>query len=312
VHSISGPDEAFRVRAGAVCRATDPRGLERHAVVDCPVIRAEFARSHLMVPLKRGDETIGMLCAASREERVLSAAEAEFLAALTAQAAITFEHARLDAEVRRLAVLEERGRIARDMHDGLAQSVSLLHLRIRQAQAQVPPESAPSIANTLEELAIISGDMHDEIRHSISGLRTAAPEDPGLVPTLAEFVQEFSVQNRFPVEFSANKTAAVDLPVDATLQVIRIVQEALNNIRKHAQTDRAHVCVESQGSWLRVSVEDNGRGFDPAKMAAEDGVHFGLRGMQERADRCAGKLEVDSTPGRGTRVVLSVPLETPS
>lgn len=311
VQSISGPQEAFRVREGDVCRAADGGTGTWHAAGECPVSR-DYARSHVAIPLLRGTEAIGTLCVASREERALGAAEKEFLAALAGQAAIAVEHARLDAEVGRLATLEERARIARDMHDGLAQSLSLLHLRIRQTQVQMRQENLPAVSRALEELAVLTGIMHDEIRDTIAGLRTTASGKNELRPALAEFIQTFSAQNRFPVKFSAFDAAAVELPATVTSHIIRIVQEALNNARKHAETDHAEVRVDCEDAWLRVVVEDRGRGFDPAGVAAKDGRRVGFRSMQERAERCAGKLEIESAPGHGTRVTVHVPLEAPA
>jgi signal transduction histidine kinase len=90
--------------------------------------------------------------------------------------------------------------------------------------------------------------------------------------------------------------------------VVQIVREALHNVRKHAQVDRVSVQVEHQDAVIRVRVEDRGRGFDPATIAA-DGLPFGLRSMRERAERCGGTLEVVSAPGCGTRVTMILPLE---
>jgi len=250
-----------------------------------------------------------MLCVGSAEERTFSAEERELATALAAQAAITLEHSRLDAEVRRLAILEERTRIARDIHDGLAQSVSLLHLKIRQAQVMIPPGQVAQIGNALEEMAGISAAAYDEIRQSIYGLRTMVSGSLGFVSTLTELLHEFSVQNDILVKLDADGAETVRLSPASEPQVIRIVQEALNNVRKHAQTDRARVCVELKEGWLSVSVQDDGRGFDPAQFAAPNGLHFGLQGMRERAERLGGKLEIVTALGRGTCVMVLLPLE---
>jgi signal transduction histidine kinase len=246
---------------------------------------------------------------AIREERTLSADERELLTALAAQAAITVEQSRLVAEVQRLAALEERGRLAREMHDGLAQAVSLLHLRIRQAQAVVSPEHFASIGTALEEMAALSGDMYEEIRRSISGLRSPTSQGMGFVKVLSGFLEEFSAQSRLPVTLEADDTTSIRLPRVSESQVIRIVQEALNNVRKHARVDRARVRLECRDAHLCVSVQDDGRGFDPALTTTPDGIRFGLQGMQERAESLGGTLIIDTAPGRGTRVTATVPLE---
>jgi nitrate/nitrite-specific signal transduction histidine kinase len=304
VHSTSGPDEAFRLRQGVARRPAALDARDQHAMADCPVIRPEFARSHLAMPLQYGGEFRGVLCVAANGERVFGSDEIELLRAVSAQAAIALEHFRLDSEVQRLAVLEERGRIAREMHDGLAQTVSLLHLRIRQAQAAVSRETFSPLGNALDEMAAISGDMYEEIRRSIAGLRTPASQDLGLVPAISGFLKEFSAQARLPVDLTAEGIETVRLSPASDFEVIRIVQEALNNVRKHAQVKRARVLLECKDGCLRVSVQDDGRGFDYAQFATPDGAHFGLQGMRERVKGLGGTLEVVTAPGQGTSVIV--------
>jgi len=310
VYSTSGPAEAFVDRKGEVLHAAACAQGVRQSFADCPVMRPERVRSRLVLPLKYGSEVSGMLCVGSLEDRTFSAEERELATALAAQAAITVEHSRLDAEVRRLAIVEERTRIARDIHDGLAQTVSLLHLKIRQAQATIPPDQMAPIGNALEEMASISASAHDEVRQSIYGLRTMVSANLGFVPTLTELLHEFSAQNRIQVKLEADGAETVRLSPASEPQVIRIVQEALNNVRKHAQVDRARVRVERKEGWLSVSVQDDGLGFDPARFATPNGLHFGLRGMRERAEGLGGKLEIMTAPGKGTRVAMLLPPET--
>jgi two-component system, NarL family, nitrate/nitrite sensor histidine kinase NarX len=308
VHSISGPDEAFSAKAGAVRRSAACDGGVPHTIADCPVFRPEFAGSHFTLPLQRGGETRGLLCVATREQRTLAAEQIELLTAFSAQAAITIEQFRLDAEIQKLATFEERGRIAREIHDGLAQTVSLLHLRIRQAQAKASRERFSPLDNDLEEMAIISGGAYEEVRNSISGLRIQRTPDQGLAAALGRLLHDFSAQTRLPVELKADGAETVQLSPETELEMVRIVREALHNVRKHAQVDRATVHVEHRDAAIRVRVEDHGRGFDPATIAA-NGRHFGLRSMEERVERCGGTLEIVSAPGCGTRVTMVLPLE---
>jgi nitrate/nitrite-specific signal transduction histidine kinase len=308
VHSTSGPDEAFSARAGLVrCSAAIDGGIQ-HTSVGCPVLRPEFAGSHFTLPLQRGRETRGFLCVATRENRTLGAEQIELFTAFSAQAAITIEQFRLDAEIQKLAALEERGRIAREIHDGLAQTVSLLHLRIRQAQAKASQEQFSLLDNDLEEMAMISGAAYEEVRNSISGLRRPRTPDQGFAAALGQLLHDFSIQTRLPVELKADGAESVRLSPETEAQVLWIVREALHNVRKHAQVDRAAIGVERQDAAIQVHVVDRGRGFDPATIAA-DGLPFGLRSMRERAERCGGTLEIISAPGRGTRVTMTLPLE---
>jgi two-component system nitrate/nitrite sensor histidine kinase NarX len=309
VCSTSGPAEAFVDGKSEVLHAAACGQGAQQSFADCPVMRPERVRSRLAIPLKHGSEVSGVLCVGSFDERTFSAEERELATALASQAAITLEHSRLDAEVRRLAILDERARIARDIHDGLAQSVSLLHLKIRQAQELIPPGHTAPIGNALEEMAGISSTAYNEIRQSIYGMRTMVSASLGFVPTLTELLHEFSAQNDILVKLTVDGAEAVRLSPASEPQVIRIVQEAMNNVRKHAQVDRARVCVEIKDGWLSVSVQDEGRGFDPATFAAPNGLHFGLQGMRERAEQLGGKLEIVTAPGQGTCVTVLLPPE---
>jgi len=132
------------------------------------------------------------------------------------------------------------------------------------------------------------------------------------VPTLTELLHDFSTQNDLPVKLEADGAEAVHLPPASEVQLVRIVQEALTNVRKHAQARRAWVRLERQDGWIRASVEDDGRGFDPATMASPDGLHFGLQGMRERAEGRGGKLDIVTSPGRGTCVTVLLPVEEPA
>jgi two-component system NarL family sensor kinase len=308
VHSISGPQEAFYAKAGVVRRLTACDGGVPHTIADCPVLRPEFAGSHFTLPLQRGGEPRGFLCVATREPRTFGAEQIALLTAFSAQATITIEQFRLDAEVQKLAAIEERERIAREIHDGLAQTVSLLHLRIRQAQAKASREQVSLLDNDLEEMALISDGAYEEVRNSISGLRIPRTPGQGLAAALGRLLHDFTAQTRLPVELKADGADTVRLSPETELQVVQIVREALHNVRKHAQVDRASVQVEHQDAVILVRVEDRGRGFDPATIAA-DGLPFGLRSMRERAERCGGTLEVVSAPGCGTRVTMILPLE---
>jgi len=310
VSATSGPAEAFRAEATmGHPSAGEARGTV-HSLAECPAMHPEHIRSHVAVPLKRGRASIGVFCLGSREERSFSAEEQGLLVALATQAAVTVEHGRLDAQVRDLAVAEERGRIARDIHDGLAQSVSLLHLKVRQAQALLNTGKTSQAADTLGELADISASAYDEVRQSIFGLRTMVSGGLGIIPALTELLHEFSERNGLPVKLEADGAERIRLSPAAEFQLIRIVQEALSNVRKHAHAGNAWVRVELQASAVRVTIEDNGSGFDPARITSPNGLHFGLQGMRERAERLGGVLEIVTVPDRGTRVTVSLPLES--
>ena len=207
---------------------------------------------------------------------------------------------------REVAILEERDRLAREMHDSLGQVLSYLSLRLmttEQLLAEGQAEEARAALGKME--AAVEAAVAD-VRQSILSLRTG-PEG-GLVPALHEYLAKFGDLAGLQTEVAV--ADGEDLPLDpvAQLQLLRIVQEALTNVRKHAQASRARLTLERQGDGIVVMVEDDGKGFDPQAVKRDRGQRFGLLTMEERAQAIGGVLRVDSASGQGTRVTLRVPL----
>jgi signal transduction histidine kinase len=158
-------------------------------------------------------------------------------------------------------------------------------------------------------MTAISAHAYEEVRQSIFGLRTMVSRGLGLIPTLTEYLHEFSAQNGIGVELEVADGRPIHLSPASEVQLIRIIQEALTNVRKHAGAAHAWVRLHRQDPWVQVIIEDDGRGFDPATLASPDRLHFGLQTMRERAEGLGGKLEIDTAPGRGTRIVATLPGE---
>ncbi len=313
--ATSGPADAFRSGSRPASRnllggrtAATPGDLDAH-IPRCTVMQPEFLRAHLAAPVRRGDTVIGMICVCSRDPRTFTAAERDLLSGLATQAGIAIENARLYEEVRSLATLEERERIAREMHDGLAQALGLLHMKLRRAEEQSASAGPSSAAQALREMAAITAGAYEEVRQSIFGLRTMVSRGLGLIPTLTEYLHEFSAQNGIAVELEVADGRPIHLSPASEVQLIRIIQEALANARKHAGASHAWVRLHRKDPWVQATIEDDGRGFEPATVTSSDRLHFGLQTMRERAEGLGGKLEIDTALGRGTRIVATLPGE---
>ncbi|MFQ5882752.1 MAG: HAMP domain-containing protein [Candidatus Methylomirabilales bacterium] len=211
-----------------------------------------------------------------------------------------------------LATLEERERIAREMHDGLAQALGYLHMHLAALEARTSPEAQDGIRAELREIKKVAGDAYEEIRQSIFGLRTMVSRGLGLIPTLTEYVHDFSRQTGIAVDLQIGGDHAPRFSPDVEVQLLRIIQEALANIRKHAAATHAEVRFDVEGDRSCVTVRDDGRGFEPGKILEERSRHFGLQAMRERAEGVGGNLEIEAAPGRGTKVMVQLPLECPS
>ncbi|HWU38580.1 MAG TPA: sensor histidine kinase, partial [Candidatus Acidoferrum sp.] len=220
---------------------------------------------------------------------------------------IAIEKARLYEEVRSLATLEERERIAREMHDGLAQALGLLHIKLQAAQERAASPDPAQMTIALQEMTAITDRAYEEVRQSIFGLRTMVARGLGLIPSLTEYLHEFSAQSGIPVELEVVEGLSGHLSHASELQLIRIVQEALANVLKHAKAGRAWVRLHRQGSEIRLSIEDDGRGFDTTILTSPSHRRFGLQTMRERAKAVGGSLDIESELGRGTRIVASLP-----
>lgn len=216
--------------------------------------------------------------------------------------------ARKTAEVQFRAVLAERTRLARDLHDTLEQTLAGIALRLNTA-AKLSRRD-PDASDTHLQLA--RNWLHQSqvgLRRSIWDLRSRELEQFDLASALQSSADHLVQGTDIALEFET-KGVAQGLPEVVEENVLRIGQEALTNIAKHAHASRVRILLEFGPSLLRLRVEDDGAGFSPGAKPADG--HFGLTGMEERAKRIAGSITVTSAPGQGTSIVLEVPLEAGS
>ena len=205
-----------------------------------------------------------------------------------------------------LAQEEERRRISRELHDGLGPSLAAMGNRLRASKTML--RSDPDAAEKeLEEIAGAVKGYIQEIRELIYELRPLALDQLGLVGALDQYVERFAHETGIEAGFSAS--GDIDINPLADVTVLRVVQECLSNVQTHAGAGRVEVSLAAGATELEIKVEDDGQGFDP-EMTGPDarGRGVGLLSMSERAELLGGSLSIDSGPGRGCRVVLSVPM----
>lgn len=207
-------------------------------------------------------------------------------------------------QVRRLAILEERDRLAREMHDSLGQVLGFVNLKAKVAEDLITRGRAAEAGDELAQMRSAVQDAYEEVRQAILSLRTT-PHVEGLVPSLREYAGRLREQTGLDVRVESSD--GLDFPPAVEAQVIRIVQEALTNVRKHAAARRVTVRFAREGRDVQVTISDDGRGFDVAAVEAAKGMRFGLLTMRERAESIGGVLAVRSRPGEGTTVELRIP-----
>jgi len=275
-------------------------------------INADLAVSRLVTPLQRGAETIGLLAIGSRAARSFNVDAVETLASLANQAAIAIENARLQARLRELAVEMERERIAREMHDGLAQVLGYVSTKSQAVEELLANDRVADARSQLEELSAAARSIYVDVREAILGLRSPISPGLGLVGAIEQYAARFAEASKLGVTVEAAAAVrAVTLPPEAEAQVFRIIQESLTNVRKHAGAGRVVVRLERNGDDLRVELSDDGRGFGQSiSGAAADWPHFGLAAMQERAVEIGGRISWANRAAGGGVVRLDVPLRS--
>ncbi len=208
----------------------------------------------------------------------------------------------LQSGLREMAVIEERSRMAREIHDGLGASMSSLIIQCEYleslARSSADENEKNEIIGEIREMKSVAEESIDELRRNVSMMR----KDFDLLPALEDYCRTFQARSRVDTHFE-HEGRPPDLPPNAQLTIFRVLQESLTNVVKHAETTSVHVHLEWRDPELIMTVTDSGRGFDASQPLRH---HYGLTNMKERARSIGGEVTVESTPGEGTTVRLSI------
>ena len=266
-----------------------------------------YIRCWLGVPLMIKEWVVGMMSVDHGQPGFFTDRHAELTLAIANQAAIAIENARLYAQAQALAALEERQKLARELHDSVSQALYGIALGARTARTLLDREPS-RVAEPIEYVLSLAEAGLAEMRALIFELRPESLETEGLVAALAK--QAASVRARHTVEVQTEFCDEPPLPLDVKTALYRVAQEALHNTVKHARATRIDLrleCFKDEGR-VNMEVRDNGRGFDPGGSFPG---HLGLRSMRERVEKIGGDFQVESTPG-GTSVRVQVLVNRPS
>ncbi len=216
---------------------------------------------------------------------------------------MAIEKTRLDAEAHRLNIMEEREHISAELHDSLAQTLVSLRFQIRVLDETIESDDKESVWQQLQRIENTVDEANTELRELITHFR--APIDKrGVMIAVKQFARRFQEETGISI-FLQQEWPSIDLPGNIEIQVLRIIQETLANIRKHSNANTVRILLRGneQGEF-HILVEDDGEGFDRPATSNHPGEHIGLGIMRERAQKIGGKIIVDSEPGEGTRIVL--------
>jgi two-component system NarL family sensor kinase len=274
-------------------------------------------RFHASIPIYAGDTPLGVFNVASEDWRELQVEELQLLHIISDQIGLAMQRARLSAEhtraAARLATIEERNRLAREIHDTLAQGLAAITLQLEAADALA--DSRPQRAHVAVQRALsLARSNLEEARRSVMDLRAAPLQGytlPEALAILAANKEQPSEQSEAgtQVHYTYSPVAAFPtLPARIETSLYRIAQEALTNVHKHANAQNVEMVLEATDQSLHLVIQDDGQGFDPDTMVQTSSQgHFGLTGISERVKLLNGTICIQSEPGAGTRLDVQVP-----
>jgi two-component system nitrate/nitrite sensor histidine kinase NarX len=271
------------------------RGRLRHC-------EAAGFKTLISLPIRLKDRLMGEVDLFYHAEFAPQEAERSLFEALASHLAAAMENLRLNALEKQSAVLQEREMLARELHDSIAQSLASLKIQVQLMRRAMDGNTPERMRDVLAEIDLGVQECYADVRELLVNFRTRASEEdiaPALQTTLRKFEHHSGMKASLQMEGHG-----LPLAPDVQIQVLHVVQEALSNVRKHSGARQVWLEVQCQPCW-RFEVRDDGNGFDTAGNVDE--THVGLKIMQERAAQIGAAVEVFSTPGKGSSVVLTLP-----
>ncbi|MCA9330972.1 GAF domain-containing protein, partial [Candidatus Saccharibacteria bacterium] len=278
--------------------ATDDIDLPRYG------IPAEV-RAIATVPLLLDNYPIGALWSARFSSTSFTATDLIGLERLADQVVIAIQHGLMATQIQSLAVVDERSRIAREMHDGLAQILGYMNVQVQTVEALVLQGKQDRVLDELQTMREAVRAAHADVRENILSLRTTLATDAGVTSAISKYLEGFSSQTGISVHFAnaADNDERLGLSPMAEVQLVCILHEALANVRKHAHAQNVKVSLYREGQVACLEIHDDGVGFT----SPISKNRFGLHTMLERAQSVGGKFWVQSEPGQGTHIFCKLP-----
>ena len=265
-----------------------------------------------IVPLKLENTTIGALWIVRTDEKQqFTETDVIWLESMADQVVIAIQHGLMTSQLQSLSIVQERGRIAREMHDGLAQVLGYLNLQVQTLGSLLNQGKTEKLQSELLQMRQAIQTAHADVRENILSLRTTLAQEKGLDAAVDEYLTEFEIQTGIKTFFSYQVHGSLNLSSVAEVQLVCILQEALTNVRKHAQAGQVDVVigkdVNETMDRIHIQIMDNGVGFTMAGSKR----NFGLQTMRERAESVSGKLVIKSGDGIGTSIDCWLPCLQP-
>jgi len=291
-------------RTGAVVISDDLSKDERLTRSAC---RDERFGSMISVPLLSREKLLGILTLYSKRTHAFTHSNRQLLVAISHQIGLAIENSRLFTRTKESGRLEERWLISQELHDSIAQSLAYLNMQTKLFEDDLRAESMDQALEKFNEIRKVIQDTYQDVRNLLIDFRTEIKEDDTLESALKKYCAEFGDRTGIATEY-LRQGDLPPLPLSIQNQVFRMVQESLSNIRKHAGAGKAVVKLRGADRRLKITVEDDGKGFDLHSVRDPNQQHMGLSIMKERAAHFDGSVRISTAPGRGTLVEIDVPL----
>lgn len=256
------------------------------------------------IPIRSKTHILGIFNLFFHEPRVFDSMEIRLLETIGLHLGVAIENQRLVSREKEMAVSEERNLIAQELHDSIAQSLAFLNIQVQMLADALRRNNTAEAMEGLTQIREGVQESYDDVRELLVHFRTRV-DHADLASAITSALEKFEGQTGIKTSF-VQRSSGVPLAPEYVIQLLHIIQEALSNVRKHAQATQVDVVMEQDGD-CRVFVTDNGKGFDSSpKAGSDEGNHVGIKIMKERAHRIGAQLTIDSAPGEGTRVSLAL------
>ena len=301
--TISPLQEAIQVESisKSTCQKLFPN--MQCAEKECRAIQAGYSRI-ASVLLKSHSRPLGTMILFSKKENSFSTEIMQLLESIGNQLGVAIENAKYHQHIEEIAVLEERARISRELHDSLAQTLGWLSIKTELLEEDIKLGKLEESTTEMTTIRNVVKDACYDVRESIDGLRTRPTGDINL--TIATWIAEFRQRSGLKTEFASEEKLTLSPRIETEL--LRILQEALTNVRKHANAKSVNIYLQKEEEYVKLIIQDDGCGFNFDNQ--EDRKHFGLSIMRERAESLGGSFELKSKSDKGTQVSAILPISS--
>lgn len=279
--------------------ASDPRTIS-------PSTHREGFKSLLSVPLLAGEEVVGTMELISKQIVEWKDEELSWMALMGRSIGSLVGYLGMVERCKNQAIIAERARLAQEIHDGTIQQIGSLHFWSQAAQVAIQENRRDGVRTAVDRIGIIADGIFKGLREEILGLRVRVGGQEDIVSLLRQYLLRFQDHWGITTKLVLRCPGMVNLGLCSDVQLLRVVQESLSNVRRHAGASEVIVTIAQEDHSISVVIEDNGQGFD-SRMVSPD--HCGLRIMQERMESVGGAIQVSSALGKGTKIALSFPHE---